>query len=206
MPNQPRICLLKSTYERLKESAITLLPGEICLVDTKGTGYDSLVVGDGRTEAKDLNLIPLNVSNGAVFLGVANKETNPGKPIGCVFYITGESGEYPWFDNVSVDRGSISLLRWNSQEWEVIRLFKVDDELNDESDNPVQNKIVTKKLNDLESEVIKIVTINGVETQRVGNTVNLIVDSVLSENSQNPIMNKTVTTRLNEFGYWYEGD
>lgn len=205
MPDTPRICLLKSTYERLKESIITLLPGEICLVDTEGTGYDSLVVGDGKTKAKDLNLIPLNVSKGAVFLGVANKETNPGKPNQCVFYITSDSGKFPGFDGITIEKESISLLRWNTKNWEVIKLFKIDEKFDEESCNPIQNKIVTKKFNDLENEVIKVITVNGVELQRIGNTINLVVDDTLSEISKNPIMNKAVTTKINEFG-WYEGE
>lgn len=203
---QPRICLLKSTYERLKESVITLLPGEICLVDTDGTGYDSLVVGDGKTQAKDLSMIPLNVTKGAVFLGIANKETNPGTPNQRVFYLSAESGTYDNLGGVKVEEGSIALIIWNTEEWKSLRLFKVDSELNEGSLNPVQNKIITKKLTDLENNVIKVVTINGVALERgEGGVINLIVDEAFSTTSKNPIMNKTVTNKINEFS-WYEGN
>lgn len=203
---QPRICLLKSTYERLKESVITLLPGEICLVDTDGTGYDSLVVGDGKTQAKDLSMIPLNVTKGAVFLGIANKETNPGTPNQRVFYISAESGTYDNLGGVKVEEGSIALIMWDTEEWKSLRLFKVDSELNEGSLNPVQNKIITKKLTDLENNVIKVVTINGVALERgEGGVINLIVDEAFSTTSKNPIMNKTVTNKINEFS-WYEGN
>lgn len=203
---QPRICLLKSTYERLKESVITLLPGEICLVDTDGTGYDSLVVGDGKTQAKDLSMIPLNVTKGAVFLGIANKETNPGTPNQRVFYLSAESGTYDNLGGVKVEEGSIALIIWDTEEWKSLRLFKVDSELNEGSLNPVQNKIITKKLIDLENDMIKVVTINGVALERgEGGVINLIVDEAFSTTSKNPIMNKTVTNKINEFG-WYEGN
>lgn len=203
---QPRICLLKSTYERLKESVITLLPGEICLVDTDGTGYDSLVVGDGKTQAKDLSMIPLNVTKGAVFLGIANKETNPGTPNQRVFYISAESGTYDNLGGVKVEEGSIALIMWDTEEWKSLRLFKVDSELNEGSLNPVQNKIITKKLTDLENNMIKVVTINGVALERgEGGVINLIVDEAFSTTSKNPIMNKTVTNKINEFS-WYEGN
>lgn len=203
---QPRICLLKSTYERLKESVITLLPGEICLVDTDGTGYDSLVVGDGKTQAKDLSMIPLNVTKGAVFLGIANKETNPGTPNQRVFYLSAESGTYDNLGGVKVEEGSIALIIWDTEEWKSLRLFKVDSELNEGSLNPVQNKIITKKLIDLENDMIKVVTINGVALERgEGGVINLIVDEAFSTTSKNPIMNKTVTNKINEFS-WYEGN
>lgn len=203
---QPRICLLKSTYERLKESVITLLPGEICLVDTDGTGYDSLVVGDGKTQAKDLSMIPLNVTKGAVFLGIANKETNPGTPNQRVFYLSAESGTYNNLGGVKVEEGSIALIMWDTEEWKSLRLFKVDSELNEGSLNPVQNKIITKKLIDLENDMIKVVTINGVALERgEGGVINLIVDEAFSTTSKNPIMNKTVTNKINEFS-WYEGN
>ena len=203
---QPRICLLKSTYERLKESVITLLPGEICLVDTDGTGYDSLVVGDGKTQAKDLSMIPLNVTKGAVFLGIANKETNPGTPNQRVFYLSAESGTYDNLGGVKVEEGSIALIMWDTEEWKSLRLFKVDSELNEGSLNPVQNKIITKKLIDLENDMIKVVTINGVALERgEGGVINLIVDEAFSTTSKNPIMNKTVTNKINEFS-WYEGN
>ena len=203
---QPRICLLKSTYERLKESVITLLPGEICLVDTDGTGYDSLVVGDGKTQAKDLSMIPLNVTKGAVFLGIANKETNPGTPNQRVFYLSAESGTYDNLGGVKVEEGSIALIIWDTEEWKSLRLFKVDSELNEGSLNPVQNKIITKKLIDLENDMIKVVTINGVTLERgEGGVINLIVDEAFSTTSKNPIMNKTVTNKINEFS-WYEGN
>lgn len=203
---QPRICLLKSTYERLKESVITLLPGEICLVDTDGTGYDSLVVGDGKTQAKDLSMIPLNVTKGAVFLGIANKETNPGTPNQRVFYLSAESGTYNNLGGVKVEEGSIALIMWDTEEWKSLRLFKVDSELNEGSLNPVQNKIITKKLTDLENDMIKVVTINGVALERgEGGVINLIVDEAFSTTSKNPIMNKTVTNKINEFS-WYEGN
>lgn len=203
---QPRICLLKSTYERLKESVITLLPGEICLVDTDGTGYDSLVVGDGKTQAKDLSMIPLNVTKGAVFLGIANKETNPGTPNQRVFYLSAESGTYDNLGGVKVEEGSIALIMWDTEEWKSLRLFKVDSELNEGSLNPVQNKIITKKLTDLENNMIKVVTINGVALERgEGGVINLIVDEAFSTTSKNPIMNRTVTNKINEFS-WYEGN
>ena len=203
---QPRICLLKSTYERLKESVITLLPGEICLVDTDGTGYDSLVVGDGKTQAKDLSMIPLNVTKGAVFLGIANKETNPGTPNQRVFYLSAESGTYDNLGGVKVEEGSIALIMWDTEDWKSLRLFKVDSELNEGSLNPVQNKIITKKLTDLENNMIKVVTINGIALERgEGGVINLIVDEAFSTTSKNTIMTKTVTNTINEFGR-YEGN
>lgn len=200
-----RLTLLKGTIDELLSTEAVLYDGEICLISSNGKGYDSLVIGDGITKAKNLSLISLNISKGAVFLGIANKETNPGKPNQSVFYITNEHGKFPGFGDITIEEGNISLLKWNSQEWEVIELMKVDSELDEESYNPVQNKIITKKLKDLEKEIIKVITINGVEVKRIGNSIDLKVDEILSESSVNPIMNKTVTAKINEFN-WYEGE
>ena len=200
-----RLTLLKGTIDELLSTEAILYDGEICLISSMGKGYDSLVIGDGITKAKNLSLISLNISKGAVFLGIANKETNPGKPNQNVFYITNDYGTFPWFGGINIKEGSISLLKWNSQEWEVIELIKIDSELDEESYNPVQNKIITKKLKDLEKEIIKSITVNGVEIKRTGNTIDLKVDDTLSDSSVNPIMNKTITAKINEFN-WYEGE
>lgn len=60
MPKTQRIKLRRGTREALKNSTEILENGELVLINSSGNGYDSLVIGNGRTEAKGLDLIPLN--------------------------------------------------------------------------------------------------------------------------------------------------
>lgn len=83
----------------------------------------------------------------------------------------------------------------------------VDDELNDESTNPVQNDIVTEALaGKASTDVVTTTTdglmssadktkLNGIET---GAQVNTPVDISLSPTSTNPVQNKVVTGALGE--------
>lgn len=61
--------------------------------------------------------------------------------------------------------------------------IEVDDNLSEESENPVQNKIITLKLKELE--------------QDIENIENIEVDSYLSEESENPVQNKVLNDALN---------
>lgn len=47
------------------------------------------------------------------FAGVAMTSTNPGTPDQNVFYITGESGIFPNFNNISVDEDTVAILKYN---------------------------------------------------------------------------------------------
>ena len=186
-----RIKLLKGTRGSLEESEVILLDGELCLVNSEGTGYDSLVIGDGRTEAKSLTLIPLNVAQGSVFLGRANPTLIPGTPTGPVFYLADIAGEYTGFGNMVVDEGETAFIMYRYGGWSKITINTkqvIDTELSDTSENPVQNKVIYKALKDLKDEIFE-----GKVT----------IDSEFSDSSENPVMNRTITRKFNEFD-WYE--
>ena len=191
MPDTQRIKLLRDTAESLQNSEVVLLQGEICLVDSGGTGYDSLVVGDGRTEAKSLTLIPLNVAQGSVFLGRAHPTLVPGTPTGPVFYLADIAGEYSGFGNMIVDEGETAFIMYRYGGWSKLTIntkIVIDTELSDTSENPVQNKVISKALKDLKNEIFE-----GKVT----------IDSEFSDSSENPVMNRTITQKLREFD-WYE--
>ena len=186
-----RIKLLKGTRGSLEESEVILLDGELCLVNSEGTGYDSLVIGDGRTEAKSLTLIPLNVAQGSVFLGRAHPTLIPGTPTGPVFYLANIAGEYTGFGNMVVDEGETAFIMYRYGGWSKITINTKqisDTELSDTSENPVQNKVIYKALKDLKNEIFE-----GKVT----------IDSEFSDSSENPVMNRTITRKFNEFD-WYE--
>ena len=191
MPDLQRIKLLRDTAQSLLSSNVVLMDGEVCLIDSTGDdAYDSLVIGDGVTKARSLNLIPLNVSKGAVFLGTANLQTIPGTPTGQVFYLATQAGTYEGFGNAVVNAGEIAFLLYRYGGWNKITVLQVDSSLSESSENPVQNKVVYRALKDLENKII-----NGEITGPI--------DSELSDISENPIMNKAVSTKFNEFD-WYE--
>lgn len=180
-----RIKLRRGTRAKLSRSSEVLYAGEVVLVDSSGNGYDSLVIGNGKTQAKELQLIPLNVSSGSVFLGLANPETIPGKPAQESFYLAEGPGNYRRF-GLEVRPGEVAFLRWQNLGWSKISIepIKVDSVLSLESTNPVQNKVITKRLNELEEKIPEI-------------------DSELSRESENPVMNRTVTNKICEMDDWY---
>ena len=192
MPDTQRIKLLRETADALLESNVVLGDGEICLIDSSGNGYDSLVIGNGQTEARSLKLIPLNVSKGSVFLGTAIPETIPGTPTQQVFYLAKTAGAYSGFGNMTVEPGEIAFLVYRYGGWSKIKIIQVDEELSETSTNPVQNKVLYRALKDLEDKIVE-------------GAIKVPIDSEFSDESENPIMNRTVTRKFNEFD-WYVGD
>lgn len=190
MPDTQRIKLLRETADALLESNVVLGDGEICLIDSSGNGYDSLVIGNGQTEARSLKLIPLNVSKGSVFLGTAIPETIPGTPTQQVFYLAKKQGSYNGFGNIIVEPGETAFLVYRYGGWNKINIIQVDEELSETSTNPVQNKVIYKALKDLEDKIVE-------------GAIKVPVDSEFSDESENPIMNRTVTRKFNEWD-WYE--
>lgn len=99
--------------------------------------------------------------------------------------------------------------------------IKVDDELNEDSENAIQNKVVTQSfkdvaaaieerqpvINDLENirkgaslgatAVQRVKTFNGQDIEGEGN-IEFPIDANLSEMSANPVQNKAVTMALND--------
>jgi hypothetical protein len=185
MSETKRIKLRRGTRAKLSRSTEVLYSGEVVLIDSSGNGYDSLVIGNGKTQAKELQLIPLNVSSGSVFLGLANPDTIPGKPAQESFYLAEGPGNYRRF-GLEVKPGEVAFLRWQNLGWSKISIepIKVDSVLSLESTNPVQNKVITRKLNELEGRIPTI-------------------DSELSRESENPVMNRTVTNKICEIDDWY---
>lgn len=191
MPDTQRIKLLRETADALLESNVVLGDGEICLIDSSGNGYDSLVIGNGQTEARSLKLIPLNVSKGSVFLGTANPGTIPGTPTQSVFYLAKTGGSYSGFGNMTVEPGEIAFLVYRYGGWNKLNIIQVDEELSETSTNPVQNKTVTLALKDLETKIVE-------------GAIKVPVDSEFSDESENPIMNRTVTRKFGEFDWYVE--
>lgn len=56
---------------------------------------------------------------GYQFMGVATPSTNPGTPDERVFYIASGPGEYEHFNNISVGKGYLALLVWDT-EWSLV--------------------------------------------------------------------------------------
>jgi hypothetical protein len=196
-----RIQLLRSSSENWKSSERILLKGEVCLVmNETETGYNSLVIGDGQTMAKSLDRIFLGVKDGSVFLGIANPSTDPGIPAQNSYFITNIPGVYGNFGGLQVNSGELAFLCWQGSGWNKLFVALADDRLDTTSSNPIQNKVVASKFEDLERKVITGIKVNGVSKPVTENTVNLTVDSSLSGESENPIMNRVVHEALG----WYE--
>ena len=66
----------------------------------------------------------------------------------------------------------------------------IDDTLNDESENPVQNKVVTQAINELIDALCSL--------PATGQPVTITVDDVLSADSSNPVKNSVLFAKFNE--------
>lgn len=202
------IKLKKCTTDVLIKSKAILQDGEVCLISTKDDSiYDSLVIGNGQKEAKDLGLVPLNVQKGSTFLGMVAPTYVPGTPRSNVFYLAERAGEYKGFGNIQVNKGEVAFIQWMNGGWSKLSVnpLVVDSELSEDSDNPVQNKVVTKRLGELESLMIKNITMSGVSLEKnEDGTVNIPVDTKLSTESINPVQNKAVTQKFADLDDWYE--
>ena len=179
-----RIKLRRSTRKKISTSEEMPQNGEVVLIDSSGNGYDSLVIGDGKTKAKDLRIFPLNVSTGSIFLGSIGVTMDPGQPSQDSFYLASESGYYKHF-GITVEPGEVAFLRWQYSGWSKlsVKIITVDNKLNRDSTNPVQNRVITRKFEELEGRIPK-------------------VDRDLSGESENAIMNCTVHDKIEEFE-WY---
>ena len=196
-----RIRLKSSTREILETSETVLLDSEICLIaPEKGKDYDSLVIGNGINQAKDLPTIPLNIMNGSIFLGLADKNLDPPTPTESVFYIAKESGVYSGF-GLSAEEGELAFFIWKKGKWTKSTILLIDNELSETSGNPISNRAVTKDLKTLTRDIY----INDKKADKDSNRdVHITVDSDLSPASENPVMNKTVTGEINKLNDWYE--
>lgn len=179
---EQRIQHRRSTRNRISVSNEVPLLGEVILIDSSGNGYDALAIGDGRTRARDLRIFPLSVSTGSIFLGSIDLTVNPGQPSQDSFYLASESGYYEYF-GITVEPGEVAFFRWQYSGWSKIstKIVTVDSELDENSTNPVQNRVITGKLKEIENKIPK-------------------VDRDLSGESENAIMNSTVHNILYE---WY---
>lgn len=182
---EQRIRLRRSTRKRIAVSSEVPLLGEVILIDSSGNGYDSIAIGDGRTRAMNLRIFPLNVSTGSIFLGSINTTVVPGQPSQDSFYLASEPGYYKHF-GLTVEPGEVTFFRWQYSGWSKIssKLTQADDRLDRNSTNPVQNRIVTRKLEELENKIP-------------------IIDEEFSGESRNAIMNGTVTNKIREIDDWY---
>ena len=182
---EQRIRLRRSTRKRIAVSSEVPLLGEVILIDSSGNGYDSIAIGDGRTRAMNLRIFPLNVSTGSIFLGSINTTVVPGQPSQDSFYLASEPGYYKHF-GLTVEPGEVTFFRWQYSGWSKIssKLIQADDRLDRNSTNPVQNRVVTRKLEELENKIP-------------------VIDEEFSGESRNAIMNGTVTNKIREMDDWY---
>lgn len=182
---EQRIRLRRSTRKRFSASSEVPLLGEVILIDSSGSGYDSLAIGDGRTRAMNLKIFPLNVSAGSVFLGNINTTVVPGQPSRDSFYLASEPGYYRHF-GLTVEPGEVTFFRWQYGGWSKVtaRVITIDEQLDRNSKNPVQNRAITRKLEEIENKIPK-------------------VDREFSGESENAIMNKTVTGKIHELDDWH---
>lgn len=186
-----RITLLRDTIESLQAYNKPLLDGEICLIDS-GSGYDSVVIGDGITSASKLPRVFLNKSGGCEFIGMAVPTTNPNNPTSNIFYIAKDPGKYVNFGDITVAEGEVVILMWRYQSWSKITIL--DQSL---------IKTIDEKLKKIEETAIFKIKIGDQElTREEGGIIEIPVDNTLSSTSKNPIQNKTVNEALS----WYEGD
>ena len=65
-----------------------------------------------------------------------------------------------------------------------MKAIQIDDKLDRNSKNPVQNRVITRKLEELENKIP-------------------IIDEEFSGESRNAIMNGTVTNKIHEIDDWY---
>ena len=201
------IKLRRSNSNILVNSKTVLQDGEVCLISTSGnTIYDSFVIGNGSTEAKDLGVVPLNIQKGSTFLGIITPDYIPGTPVSSVFYLTSGPGEYHGFGNIKVTKGEVAFIQWLNGGWNKVSVtpLLVDSELSKTSDNPVQNKVVSLKLEELDRLMVKGITLAGEHLQKDGNIIDIPVDEFLSEVSKNPVQNRTVTKKFANLDDWYE--
>ena len=180
-----RIRLRRSTRKRFSVSSEVPLLGEVILIDSSGNGFDAVAIGDGRTRAMNLKIFPLNVSAGSVFLGNINTAIVPGQPSRDSFYLASEPGYYKHF-GLTVEPGEVTFFRWQYSGWSKVsmKVITVDDHLDKESKNPVQNRVIAKKLEEIENKIPK-------------------VDREFSGESENAIMNGTVTNKIHELEDWH---
>lgn len=66
-----------------------------------------------------LNTIVSTVGANSTFVGIANKNTNPGTPDGNVFYIAYEAGKYVNFGGIQID-DSVFILQNKNDSWESV--------------------------------------------------------------------------------------
>lgn len=94
--------------------------------------------------------------------------------------------------------------------------IEIDDELSLQSKNPVQNKIITEKINEMEEEIkskssiivdtqLDITSHNAVENMAIAKRINeveekipspITIDTELNKTSTNPVQNKAVAAEL----------
>ena len=179
----------------------------MCLISTKGDGwYDSFIIGDGVTEAKNLSLVPYNPPESSSFLGIIPPSFIPGTPRTSVYYLASGPGEYHGFGNIRVEKGEVAFIQWVRGGWSKISVtpILVDSELSETSDNPVQNKVLTKKLGELDRLMVKGIKMSGSSlTKDDEGVIEIPVDENLSEESRNPVQNKAVTTKIATLDDWF---
>ena len=187
-----RLELLRSSLEDLERSSVILLDGEPCLISSNETGYNSLIIGDGKTRASELPKVVLNRTGGCEFLGIALPDTDPGNPLGNVFYFAKEPGYYYNFGGIQVGDGEIVILVWKYESWTKITLLE----------QTLDSSVVLGQLRDIKDRAVFGVKIGDKEIKRnEEGVIEIPVDEELNQNSTNPIQNKAVYDALD----WYEG-
>lgn len=108
----------------------------------------------GAVLQNTLNNIVSSLGENATFAGIATPTTNPGAPDGVIFYIASGNGSFPNFGiNLS---NEICVISNKSGNWVKSKLSDtviIDNKFDSQSENPVENKVITEKINDIEIQI-----------------------------------------------------
>ena len=146
------IQLRRDTLNNWKIKNPILDPGEIGLISISGDSYDKMVIGNGSANFNDLEKIPLNTNGTLGYGGLADNTVVPVTKQGIgAFWFVPSPGLYTNYGGIQVYPSEVAFLVWTGSTWkkESIKM-PVDDILNASSENPVQNKVVFEKFEELE--------------------------------------------------------
>ena len=85
---------------------------------------------------RKIDIIDQILDSGYIFVGIAEPTTNPETPSGKCFYYATDAGEYEHFGDILLPNG-LSIITWDGESWNYSILVKLDDSVNENSDNPV---------------------------------------------------------------------
>ena len=104
-----------------------------------------------------LNNIIDTVGENATLAGIATPSTNPGAPDGNVFYFATQAGTYANFGGAELETG-LNILLWNGTSWNATKVMPIKQELGDEENAVVSQKVITQTFEEYE-KYVKILSV-----------------------------------------------